>query len=139
MTNIEYNSTNEWIWFAVYMVYGIGFAFIFMRCKPCVGVIMGGYLGSMISNLIITGYVSTNGVPMVWWGKLIAIGCCIAAGVIVGCCCYSNIVLLGITVIGGYCFVSGLGTLIGQWPYSYYPTAVWVWWTYFSAMWLLII
>ena len=71
---------------------------------------------------------------MVWWGQLISIIGCVALGVVAGSYCIDNMIIIGTSVAGGYCFTVGLGTLIGQFPYAYYETASWVWWVYFAFM-----
>jgi hypothetical protein len=136
-----WNNTWAWVMLVVTIALAVLGAFMFACCKGCVASIMGGYIGFIISNAVISGIAGTNnGVALEWWAQLIVWVACIGVGALIGCFMKDYMVLAGSAVVGGWTFVAGVGTFTGQFPYIFEsPQEAWIWWMYLGGAALLIV
>lgn len=135
MSRVAWTTAAQWIWLVVYVLLAVAVALLMGCCRRMVGAIVGGFLGTHLAYSFICLWGTFNSVDlaMPWWGQLIAYAILVTGGVFLGCFCPKNMIIIGTSLAGGYAFVAGLGTLVGQFPNEYYATETWVWWVWFAA------
>merc|ERR1712224_746617 len=96
---------------------------------------IGGYTGFLAYQITVSAIAAHNGgFSLEWWANAIIISILIATGAVIGCCVADQIVIISTSAAGAWALVSGVGTLIGQFPYMYHKAQpIWVWWIYLAG------
>lgn len=130
------SETWSWIFFVGTIALAGVMAIIFVCAKTIIGSLVGGTLGLLSSQLVLTSIANyNNGVSLVWWAQWIIMAILVITGILIGCCISDFVILISCCVTGAWIFTCGIGSLIGQFPYNYTKTVLpaWIYWVYFAG------
>lgn len=106
----------------------------FRAWARCGSSLMGALVGLIAYNLTISVATTLNTFEMpATWLQMVLMGAGVGLGFLLGCLLKKTIIIISTAVAGGYTFVSGVGTLNGQFPEPYFDIEGWVWWSWLAG------